>query len=66
MFGAISSFVTVFKKQSAAEASEGVYMRERVKREISEAKVLIWLSEVTSSTAVHVMYLLLRITQRHR
>ena len=31
MFCAISSFVTVFKKLSAAEASESVYMRERVK-----------------------------------
>ena len=30
-FLAISSFVTVFKKPSAAEASESVYMRERVK-----------------------------------
>ena len=30
-FCAISSFVTVFKKPSAAEASESVYMRERVK-----------------------------------
>ena len=30
-FCAISSFVTVFKKQSAAEASESVYMMERVK-----------------------------------
>ena len=29
-FCAISSFVTVFKKLSAAEASESVYMRERV------------------------------------
>ena len=27
---AISSFVTVFKKLSAAEASESIYMRERV------------------------------------
>ena len=29
-FWAISTFVTVFKKPSAAEASESVYMRERV------------------------------------
>ena len=33
-FCAISSFVTVFKKPSAAEASESVYMRERVKIEL--------------------------------
>ena len=30
MFCAISSFATVFKKLSAAEASESIYMRERV------------------------------------
>ena len=30
-FGAISSFVTMFLKSIPAEASESVYMRERVK-----------------------------------
>ena len=40
LFWAISFFVTVFKKLSAAEALESVYMRERVKYE------KIWLNPV--------------------
>ena len=31
LFLAISSFVTVFKRLSAADASESIYMRKRVK-----------------------------------
>ena len=44
MFCAISSFVTLFsKKPSAAEASESVYMRERVKKKkIVGSIFLIW------------------------
>ena len=52
MFCAISSFVTVFKTPSAAEASESVYLRERVKEQSSYFHIVFTSHQIPKKLSV--------------